>query len=114
MVKVDFMSGVDEKHYVDCISKEDCENPEVTMYPPSPVHTVTTEGFAKRAPAAYEYLSKRAFKNAQMNELLAWMEDKQADGDIVMEYYLKNYDAEWRSWVSEEVAEKVKKALDKI
>ena len=114
MVKVDFNSGTDEKHYVDCISIEGCENPKVTMYPPSPVHTVTTEAFATRAPEAYAYLAKRAFKNDQMNQLLAWMEDNQADGDIAMEHFLKTYEADWTPWVSKEVADKVKKALSKI
>jgi len=114
MVKVDFNSGVDEKHFVDCISKEECESPKVTMYPPSPVHTVTTEGFAAKSPQAYNYLSKRAFKNNQMNVLLAWMGDNQADGDIAMEHFLKNYQSDWTPWVSKEVAEKVKKALDRI
>ncbi len=114
MVKVDFNSGVDQKHWSECISQADCENPRVSMFPASPVLTVTTEGFATRAPIAYEYLGKRAFKNNQMNELLAWMEDNQADGDIVMEHFLKNYEADWSAWVSKEVAAKIKKALSKI
>ncbi len=111
MVKVDFGSGVKADHYLNCTSKDDCESPEVTMYPPSPVHTVTTEGFAFRAPQAYEYLTKRAFSNNQMNQLLAWMEDNQADGEVVMEHFLKNYEATWTLWVSTQTAAKVKKAL---
>ncbi len=114
MVKVDFGSGINEKHYVDCISIAECANPKVTMYPPSPVHTVTTEDFASRAPAAYSYLTKRAFKNQQMNEFLAWMEDNQADGDIAMEHFLKNYESTWTPWVSEPVAKKVKSALQSL
>ncbi|MES9965384.1 MAG: ABC transporter substrate-binding protein [Candidatus Sedimenticola sp. 20ELBAFRAG] len=111
MVKVDFGSGADVDHFTNCTSKNDCENPKVTMYPPSPVHTVTTEGFAAKSPQAYEYLTKRAFKNSQMNELLAWMEDNQADGEIAMEYFLKNHEETWAPWVSADVAGKVKKAL---
>ncbi|GGO88462.1 ABC transporter substrate-binding protein [Marinobacterium nitratireducens] len=111
MVKVDFGSGVDEEHYVNCISAADCLEPHVTMYPPAPVHTVTTEGFAERAPGAFEYLSKRSFTNARMNEILAWMEDNQADGDFAMEYFLKNYEDTWTAWVPDDVAGKVKDAL---
>ncbi|NVK40280.1 MAG: ABC transporter substrate-binding protein [Oceanospirillaceae bacterium] len=111
MVKVDFGVGVDEEHYVNCISVADCLDPHVTMYPPAPVHTVTTEGFAERAPEAFDYLSKRAFTNAQMNEILAWMEDNQADGDFAMEYFLKNYEDTWTPWVPDDVAAKVKEAL---
>lgn len=112
MVKVDFGSGVNKEEYLNCTSKEGCETPQVTMYPPSLVQTVTTEAFAAKAPAAYEYLSKRAFKNDQMNELLAWMEDNQADGDIAMEHFLTNYASTWTPWLPAEVADKVKAALD--
>ncbi|GAB4348219.1 MAG: ABC transporter substrate-binding protein [Gammaproteobacteria bacterium] len=114
MIKVDFGSGVDVDHYVKCISKADCENPRATMYPPSPVHTVTTESFAARAPEAYEYLTRRSFGNAEMNELLAWMEDNQADGDIAMEHFLKNNVDTWKGWVSADVAAKIEKALSNL
>ncbi|NVK20271.1 MAG: ABC transporter substrate-binding protein [Methylocystaceae bacterium] len=111
MVKVDFESGVDKDHFVNCLTQTECADPKPSMYPPSPVKTLTTEAFAKKAPAAYDYLSKRGYKNAQMNELLAWMEDEQADGDIIMEHFLKNYEATWMPWVSDDAAAKIKKAL---
>ena len=114
MVKVDFESGVDEEHYINCISKDDCENPKPTMYPPSPVHTVTTESFAGRAPEAYAYLSRRSFANAEMNQLLAWMEENQADGAVAMEHFLRNNESKWSAWVSKEAAARIKRALDRI
>ena len=114
MVKVDFGSGIDNEHYEQCISQAECENPRPTMYPPSLVNTVTTEAFASKAPQAYEYLTKRAFKNAEMNEFLAWMEENQADGDIAMEHFLRNYESSWRPWVSESAADKVKQALENL
>lgn len=114
MVKVDFGSGVDKQHYRDCISQVECENPKVTMYPPSRVDSVTTEEFATRAPQAFDYLGRRSFTNAQLNQLLAWMEDNQADGDIAMEHFLKNYESTWSSWVSSDVATKVKQALTNL
>lgn len=114
MVKVDFGSGVDKEEFINCSSKEDCLEPKVTMYPPSLVQTLTTESFAVSSPAAYEYLSKRSFKNDKMNELLAWMEDNQADGDVAMEYYLTNNKEDWMKWVPADVAIKVQKALDSL
>lgn len=114
MVKVDFGSGVDKEEFINCTSKEECENPKVTMYPPSMVQTLTTEKFAQRAPEAFEYLSKRAFTNPQMNELLAWMEDNQADGDIAMEHFLREYPETWKSWVSEAVAKQIESALNNL
>ena len=111
MVKVDFGSGVNKDEFVNCTTSENCADPKVTMYPPSLVQTVTTESFASKAPAAYDYLSKRAFTNAQMNGLLAWMEDNQADGEVAMEYFLVEHEDIWTKWVSADVAAKVKDAL---
>ncbi|RRJ82937.1 ABC transporter substrate-binding protein [Aestuariirhabdus litorea] len=111
MVKVDFGSGVKEQHFLDCISKADCENPQVTMWPPSPVHTVTTEEFASKASGGYDYLTKRSFTNARMNQLLAWMEDNQADGEIAMEHFLTSYPDMWQQWLPADAAKRVQDAL---
>ncbi|WP_366915904.1 ABC transporter substrate-binding protein [uncultured Neptuniibacter sp.] len=111
MVKVDFGVGVDIAHHLECITKEDCLEPKPNMYPPSPVQTVTTEAFAAKSPAAYEYFANRSFTNKQMNALLAWMEDNQADGEVAMEYFLAEHEAIWTQWLTPEVAEKVKAAL---
>jgi len=111
MVKVDFGSGIKFDHFTKCLTQAECENPQPSMYPPSPVHTITTEAFAAKSPAAFDYLSKRSFKNDQMNVLLAWMEENQAEGDVVMEEFLKNYETTWATWVSPEIAAKVKQAL---
>ncbi|MBU2965033.1 ABC transporter substrate-binding protein [Amphritea sp. 2_MG-2023] len=111
MVKVDFGSGVDKDEYINCTSSNECENPKVTMYPPSLVQTVTTEEFATRVPAAYEYASKRSLTNNQLNTLLAWMEDNQADGEVAAEYFLTEHEELWMPWVSADVAAKVKQAL---
>ncbi len=81
------------------------------MYPPSVVQTVTIESFAAKSPMAYEYVANRSFTNNQMNGLLAWMEDNQADGEVAAEHFLTEYEASWTAWVSPEVAAKVKAAL---
>jgi glycine betaine/proline transport system substrate-binding protein len=114
MTKVDFGSGVDAQHYKECISQEDCADPKPTMYPPSAVQTVTTESFASKSPAAFDYFTKRAFGNAQMNELLAWMEDNQADGTIAAEYFMKNHRDSWSKWLSADVLSKVDAAVAKL
>ncbi|MGD8170760.1 ABC transporter substrate-binding protein [Vibrio sp. TRT 21S02] len=111
MVKIDFGSGFDEAEFVNCTTQAECESPKVTMYPPSPVHTITTEKFATRAPEAYQYFTKRGFTNADMNQLLAWMEDNQADGEEAMHYFLEKYPQIWTQWLPEDVVKKVQQAL---
>lgn len=111
MVKVDFGSGVLDAHWKSCITKPDCVDPKTSMYPPSPVETVTTESFASRVPEAYAYLGKRTFTNAAMNKLLVWIEANQADGETAAAYFLKNHEAQWKPWLQADVAAKVKKAV---
>lgn len=114
MVKVDFGSGIDADHFKACTTQEDCADPKPTMYPPSVVQTITTGDFAKKNPQVNEYLAKRSFKNADMNQMLAWMEDNQADGEVVMEHVLKTREDLWTPWVPADVAAKVKKALAEL
>ncbi|GAB3489041.1 ABC transporter substrate-binding protein [Marinomonas epiphytica] len=114
MVKVDFGSGVDLDMFTSCITQEDCLEPKATMYPPSPVDTVTTVEFANRAPEAFEYLSKRSFANDDMNQILAWMEDNQADGQFAAENFMFNQEDIWSAWVSDEAKAKLVEALDNL
>ncbi|HHF2904676.1 TPA: ABC transporter substrate-binding protein [Vibrio diabolicus] len=111
MVKVDFGSGTDLEEYRNCTTQPDCTSPKVTMYPPSPVRTVTTEAFANKEPQAFAYLQKRGFTNEQMSEMLAWMEDNYADGEEAMFYFFNTYPDLWKGWVSEDVAVRIEKAL---
>lgn len=115
MVKVDLAKGkVDDRHFIDCISKAECADPKPTNYIPSPVWTVTTAAFAERVPEAAEYLSRRSFTNADMNVLLAWIEDNQADGDVAMEHFMKNSADTWRTWLPADAAERVAAAVAKL
>ncbi|MEO9654444.1 ABC transporter substrate-binding protein [Marinomonas sp.] len=114
MVKVDFGSGVDLEEFTTCTTQENCLDPKPTMYPPSPVDTVTTTDFQKRAPQAFEYLTKRSFANSDMNSLLAWMEENQADSQYAAENFMFNYESVWSAWVSEDVKAKILTALDEL
>ncbi|MDB1125545.1 ABC transporter substrate-binding protein [Vibrio algarum] len=111
MVKVDFGSGVDENEYLTCTAVEGCENPKVTMFPLSPVYTVATKEFSDKNQPVMEYLGKRGFSNADMNKLLAWMEEEQADAQDAMYYFFENYPTVWKAWLPAETAEKVASAL---
>ncbi len=114
MAKVDFGSGRDEQECLESIRHDESESTKVTMYPPAPVHTLTMEEFAGRLPAAFAYLSKRSFTNDEMNTLLAWMEEDQADGDAAMERFLKNYEVRWTPGLDADTAAKVEDAPAKL
>lgn len=114
MVKVDFGSGVKKEEFINCIALADCLEPTVSMYPPSPVYTVTTDEFADTSPEAYAYLGKRSFTNEQMNGLLAWIEENQADGQYAAENFMFEHEEVWSKWVSTEVKNKLIAALDNL
>ncbi|NLS12617.1 ABC transporter substrate-binding protein [Vibrio sp. SM6] len=111
MVKVDFGSGTDVEEFRNCTTQLDCDTPKVTMYPAAPVHTITTENFAQSNPIAFDYFGKRSFSNQQMSELLAWMEENQADAEEAMYYFFEQYPELWRSWIPKRAAIKVTNAL---
>lgn len=111
MVMVDFGVGVKYDEFMNCVSQPVCDKPVVTMYPSSPVHTITTERFAKTSPTAYQYINQRTMSSEQMNKLLAWMEDNSATGEDAMYYFLENQSSTWHKWVSAETAKKIERAL---
>ncbi len=111
MVKVDFGVPLDLDHYQACISQEECDNPQPTAYPSSPIQTVTTADFVERAPDAFAYLQTRSFTNAFMNTLLAWMDENQADGEVAAIYFLNEHDDTWSAWVDDAVADNIRGAL---
>jgi glycine betaine/proline transport system substrate-binding protein len=111
MVKVDFGVGVDIKHWKSCITQAECPDPKPSAYPISPVRTVTTEKFAAASSDAYLYLTRRSFTNAQMNSVLSWVKDNQADGETAALYFLKNRLALWSAWVPDSISSKVKHAI---
>jgi len=114
MVKVNFGTGIDKDEFVNCTTQIDCLEPKVTMFPPSAVDSVVTEEFAKRAPEIVAYIEGRSYTNEQMNSLLAWVEDEQADGDYIAEHFLTEYESTWTTWVDESTATKIKKALAEL
>ena len=107
MVKIDFGSGIDKQEFESCTTIEGCENPKVTMYPKSEVNTMVTSEFAPKNPEIMAYLNKRGFGNSDMNKLLAWMEEEQANAEEAMFYFLETHPETWKAWLPADVAEKV-------
>ncbi|HEY4191667.1 MAG TPA: ABC transporter substrate-binding protein [Mesorhizobium sp.] len=112
MVKLDYGVPYDAAEWKRCNTVADCADPKPNEWPKDHVQTLVTTGFAERAGPAMDYFSKRSWSNATVNKLLAWMTDNQATGEEGAKYFLKNSPDVWAAWVSPEVAEKVKKAIE--
>ncbi|MGB2079593.1 MAG: glycine betaine ABC transporter substrate-binding protein, partial [Vibrio sp.] len=114
MVKVDFGQGTDKAHYESCITQEVCENPKPIMWPKITVQTVVTGEFAQRAPQAMKYLKARSYTNEQLNQLLVWMEDNQADGETAMIEFMQKQPQIWSAWLDETAKAKVEAAISEL
>ncbi len=108
MVKLDAGVPFDQKAFETCNTKADCDHPTKTDWAKSEVFTVVTDKFKKTGSPALEYLNKRAWGNDTVNQLLSWMNENQATGADGARHFLKTQPELWTTWVSPEVAQKVK------
>lgn len=95
----------------ECNQKADCDTPGVGRYPPSDVLAVTTKEFKDSHPGEFKFISQIGFPNEVMNTVLAWGADNQAGGPEMAHYFMENYKDLWKSWLPEDVANKVEAAL---
>jgi glycine betaine/proline transport system substrate-binding protein len=101
----------DKAEWDRCTSQADCKDAKKNAWSKSEVFTVVTDRFKKAGGPAYDYLAKRAWQNATVNGLLAWMADNQAGGEAGAKHFLKTNEDIWTKWVTPDVADKVKKSL---
>jgi len=97
-----------------CIAKaeQDCADPKPSAWTNSEVHTVITDEFKKNGGVAVDYFNGRVFPGSVMNSMLVYMQDEQASGeDAAIEFLIRHEDL-WTTWVSADVAAKVKAALN--
>ena len=111
MVKLDAGVPYDQQAFETCNTKADCDNPTKTDWARSEVFTVVTDKFKKTGGQAMDYLSERSWNNDTVNKLLSWMNDNQATGADGARHFLKTQPELWTTWVSPEVAQKVKASL---
>ena len=112
MVKLEHGVPFDAAEWKRCNTVADCADPKKNDWPKDTVQTLVTKPFSERAGAdVMGYLNKRAWSNATVNKLMAWMTDNQASGDDGATQFLKETEALWKDWVSPEAAEKIKAAL---
>lgn len=111
MVKLSFGVEHDKASWDACTAVPDCPDPKVNAYPVSDVYTVVTKGFAEKAGVAMDYVKTRKWDNQTVGKVLAWMDENQGTNEDGAKHFLETYPEMWTTWVSPEVAEKVKAAL---
>jgi len=99
MVSVD-MGDYDEEVFL-CAADGDCRAEGTSGWPIGPVKTVATTDFAEREPEVAEMMSKLAFTNTQMGEILAWKEDNNASNEEAVVHFLRTYADVWPTWLND-------------
>ena len=111
MTKLSFGVEFDKKEWDACTAVADCPQPKVNGYPVAEVTTIVTKQFAEKAGVAMDYVKTRQWDNQTVSKVLAWMADNQGTNEDAAKYFLETYPELWTTWVSPEVATKVKDAL---
>ena len=100
----------DEKTFA-CLTAIDCENPQPSAYPTTPVYTGINVEFSKQAPKLAEFLSKITLPVDVLDAALARMEETGDEASDIATWILKNHANTWTQWVPEDVAKRVQTSL---
>lgn len=82
-----------------------------TEFAPSDVAVAVHKDLPTQAEDVVEFLKKYETSNELTEAALNYMEETDADADETAKWWMKEYEDVWTSWVSDEVAEKVKAVL---
>ncbi|MET3697145.1 glycine betaine/proline transport system substrate-binding protein [Bacillus oleivorans] len=83
-----------------------------TEFPPNDVTTAVHKDLTEQAPEVVEFLKHYETSSDLTEEALSFMTENEASADEAAIWWLKQHEDLWTGWVSEEVAEKVKAALE--
>ncbi|MFO8042071.1 MAG: ABC transporter substrate-binding protein [Alkalispirochaeta sp.] len=84
---------------------------EGSEFPPTSVDILVNGNFSEDHPEIVAFLERYETSLEQNNELLAHMEDEGLDFQETAEYFLQEHEATWTAWVNEDVADRVRAAL---
>lgn len=84
---------------------------EGSEFPPTSVDILVNGDFAESNSEIIAFLERYGTSLEQNNEMLARMEDEGLDFQETAEYFLRQYEDTWTEWVSQDVADRVRAAL---
>jgi glycine betaine/proline transport system substrate-binding protein len=83
-----------------------------TEFPPDKVTVAVYKDFPKKAPDAYKFLKQYHTSTDLTGEALVYMQDNDATAKEAAHWWLKKHEDLWSKWVPNDVAQKVKNALN--
>ena len=94
-----------------CLTNVNCANPQVSGWKPGEVVVAAVTALRTDAPEVALFLSKLQISNATINRLLAWADDRSADGAEMAQYFLQTERAVWQKWVPADIAQNLEATL---
>lgn len=88
------------------------EESKGTEFPPNDVVIAVHKDFPTQAKDVTDFLTNYETSNALTEEALDYMNENEAEPDEAAQWWMKEHEDIWTTWVSEEVADKVKAALN--
>lgn len=86
---------------------------EACEYPHPPIHGIFNKELKNIAPDIREMLLKYEVGLDRMNATAAWcVENEIQDYELAAVWYLQNYEDVWKTWVTTDAYNKIKKALE--
>lgn len=106
------LTMLDEPEYSDECWETIKDGEEACGFPIVRVHKVVTPSLAEGAPEVVEFIENYTSTMDSTSEALLYIADNDATPDEAAIWWLKENEDEWSSWVPDDVAEKVREALE--
>ena len=90
---------------------EKWEEDRSTEFPPNDVVIAVHKDFPTQAEDVYEFLQKYETSNTLTEEALDYMNENDASPEEAAKWWMNEHEDIWTSWVPEDIAEKVKSAI---
>lgn len=92
--------------------EEKWNNGYATEFPGVKVTIAVNEEMIEKAPDVVEFLKNYQTSTQITSKLLAYMQDNDLDMDRTIKWFFSEYEDLWATWVPEEIANKVRRAMD--
>ena len=96
----------------DPYDEEKWQNGYGSAFPPMPVTVCVYKDLEEDSPELVDFLSNYTTSSQITSDALAYMQDNDVETKEAAQWFLKEYEELWTSWVPADVAEKVKAALN--
>lgn len=83
-----------------------------TEFPPNDVVVAVHKDLPDQAPVVVEFLKNYETSSELTEDALNYMEDTEASAEEAAEWWMKEHEDVWTSWVEDDIAEKVKNSLE--